>query len=67
MANKNRRSLYLEGETQNYFKNNLPVVIVVTACSFAGREQTFPVCNEGVTSKCAQGQWYLRYDERNAL
>lgn len=49
-------------------KNNLPVVIVVTACRFAGiREQTFAFCNEGVTSKCAQGQWRLRYDERNAL
>lgn len=38
MVNKNRRSLYLEGEIQNYFKNNLFVVIVVIVCSFVGRE-----------------------------
>lgn len=67
MGNKNKRRLYVEGEIQNYFKNNLPVRIVVPACSFAGRKQTFAFCNEVVISKCARGRWCLRYDERNAL
>lgn len=50
------KGFYLEGEIQNYFKNNLPVVIAVTACSSAGRgEQTLAFYNEDATSLCAQG------------
>lgn len=67
MGNKNKRGSYVEGEIQNYFKYNLPVVIIVPACSFAGRKQTFAFCNEVVISKCARDWWCLRYDERNAL
>lgn len=48
MANKNKSGLYLEGETPNYFKNNLFVVMVVTACSFVGRREQFLLLVTGV-------------------
>lgn len=56
MANKNKRGFCLEEEIRNHFKNNLPVAVIVTACSFAGRRgQTFAFGNEAVTSESSQG------------